>query len=386
MISSLFCKKRKSPQPTHSSSPPKETSRAQAAISSNDNGKRISKPSGPDEGESNDRLKASNQPQVMLDSDEDVSLSEKKNSERSVNLNGETSATTVSSIKKGEQDVQTKGEKREKARKLKPNVENFMQGEGLQPVVRKQRNDESAQKENRKEKSQERGEQEKHKENNVVEATNVEVVDEGEFSDELSYQDSSSASDSLAEFDEISQVESEYVSIEDRISLESSEGGDIRKIGVTREGRMQSGVKNVKRTERTQAEALEELRKFPLRELKMTEGKLFDTRRTFTKKYLALCEEAGQDAKSYYYNEIYKSEKQGIDGDKKESSLEKTGRDEDDDGSEAALRELKKFPLKELKITKDKLFDKRFTLTKIYLDLCEKAKKDPEQYYKENLK
>jgi len=50
------------------------------------------------------------------------------------------------------------------------------------------------------------------------------------------------------------------------------------------------------------------------------------------------------------------------------------------------MEHLKKFPLKELTITKKGNFDKRYKLTLSYLDFCEKANKDPEQYYKENLK
>ncbi len=366
----LFCKKRKNPQSSHSSSPlPKETSRTKTSTSTKKNDQRISEP---EQGESNDRLKESTQTQLISDSEEEVSRSETNQPQKSGNRNSGVSATTASSTKTKEQDIQIKGEKHEKITKIKPKTDNFMEGEGLQAIVKKRKNNEDAQKENNKEKTHEKAEQQKHKDNNVIEAKDVQGLDEGQFSDELSHQSSSGDSDSLADFEEISQVETEYVSIEEKRSLGSPE-------------KRVTTVKKTEKVKRTKAEALEELKNFPLKELKMTKENYFDMRKKLAKEYLNLCEEAGEDAKSYYYNEMYKSEKQVIAEEKKENGLEKAS-NEENKMKEEALKELKKFPLNELKMTKDKLFDKRLKQTKAYLDLCEKAQKDPEQYYKENFK
>ena len=125
---------------------------------------------------------------------------------------------------------------------------------------------------------------------------------------------------------------------------------------------------------------MEQLKKFPLKELTITKKGNFDKRYKLTQSYLDLCEKANQDPLRYYH-ENCKKEQQVIVQSVQERNKLKEASDEEED----VLEELEEFPLGELVITKKGFFDKRYKLTQQYLELCEKAGQDPLEYYHENM-
>jgi len=127
------------------------------------------------------------------------------------------------------------------------------------------------------------------------------------------------------------------------------------------------------------AVGLEELKSFPLDDLKFTSSGFFDRRYNLTKRYLELCQTANQDPLEYYHEALKKKAQ--------EKCCEKGMCDScyaKDDGLDQILEELKKFPLMDLKMTEKGFFDRRFRVTKDYLNLCTKAGRDPLNYYIEN--
>jgi len=150
-------------------------------------------------------------------------------------------------------------------------------------------------------------------------------------------------------------------------------------------------------------DALAKLRDFPLSSLKVTKDNTFDMRKSNSKEFLALCEDAGVDPMEYYF-EYYNAEDnepeslvQSISNYQPASYAAKSEkirepvyqnhlhqREDVDEDKEAALAKLREFPLNELWLTKKNTLDMRKNNTKDYLLLCNSAEVDPMDYYFEN--
>lgn len=138
------------------------------------------------------------------------------------------------------------------------------------------------------------------------------------------------------------------------------------------------------------AEVKEMLQNLSLKEVKITKSGTFDKKDNTTCLYLDLCKIARKDPVKFYTKK-YSAKEQNVGFHEKRSKKETSLRKFDSNSSESigknastsasALKELKKFPLENLKTTKDGFFDKRSNLTQAYLDLCAKARENPLKYY-----
>ena len=129
--------------------------------------------------------------------------------------------------------------------------------------------------------------------------------------------------------------------------------------------------------------ALDQLRDFPLDSLRITMKGFFDRRFNATHEYLSLCTRANKDPLQYYNENLNKKQNEKVAHD---SCTAKASAIVKEDPAKVALEQLGKFPLGDLRITLKGFFDRRYNVTHAFLDLCQKAGKDPLQYYYENLK
>ncbi len=243
-ITNLFCKKRKSSQPSDISSP-QNSERDQSPNSSKiDESRSTSRSSQPAQDGSDDQLKESIQTQPILDSENEAYESETEHIQQSFELKVKISAAIPSSMKKGHVTI-TKGDRHEKVALFQPNNPNGHREE-VQARAGRHPNNEGRLQERMEIRNTTTGHANNQR-NIMIGATNAQREDEMMFSNELSYQSKASVV-SLTELNQIEQSRSVIVSKEEmkKKALEDLEKFNYAAIGVTKEGAMSKRYKKEK--------------------------------------------------------------------------------------------------------------------------------------------